>query len=1046
MFTFPSFVAHCSAALLLLVSAPALAADWTYVDSSGERASLVPGSVFADSGGVLVQGALNGIPNSWLVARYDNSLNLQWVRSDWSDTYRTVVALPDGGFIAPGYPVSRLDRNGGTIWMQNFSADTSLLGTDADSGMWLRNGKGLVRIASDGTFVEFPWQVPSGAGAVDPANATLFIVRPAALTPVLVPLAILRYDRKGAQTPVWQTLDLSVNLQFVTLSDQKNLYAEGNDTSGLYALSLSPNGTIRWEHHYPNGAQLLIAHAAFADGAMVTLDQAGKLYRIANDGTLSFTLQVGSGPTCVAPCSARIRTTANGDAIVLISGAQSQLVRVDAAGNIVSSQTMTGSTSSDFAVLADGSVLVAASPMLHVDRAGNPLPLPSVVNIVDAGTKLVTYLYKPVVAQSADGAVYFFSTSNASKITWLSKLSPSGALLWKQRIDPAYVSSELTLGGDLACWGSGVAIECHATDSGLRVFVNETGRDLSQLVFLDDGSILAHTTRFGTKDALLALDKSGAVIRNVGLGHEFHGTSAMSRNGTLVATERGPDAYASVWDRYGKLLYTATAPPGSADYSYSALGVDGDGSALTTSQSYLSALSPAGDTRWVQPLSGYPSFGLDRIANGDAFLWSLDASVYPSAPLHLEQRAMRDGKLERQVDLPPRRYFPPQFQASATAKLDPTGALILYSDPGPFATATSVLSSVDAHPIHRVIEPTYPGPYGFGPGFTAMSDDGTLRTLWNTIDPVGVSNVRARATANANVTAMTIRIDQPGLDGAWYPAYEGGQGFTFDYIASANTVFMPWFTFGRDRANDPSGLRWYTLQGGGITPGATSADLVIAVSDPGVFASGSVTGKQVGTAHLAFTDCSNGLLDYQFNADTNSGAHGAISLTRLTPSTAPCLLAGNVTVPAQNPNAAASGFDARQGGSWYDPATGGQGLEMTIIPAGGGSNGLVFAAWFTFDPSGQSDDPAHQHWFTLQGDLATATNGKVVLPIYRIIGGSFDGAPTQNFSLVGHATLSMQSCDSAQLDYQFEISEVAHAFGGLSGTSHLSKIGGCAAQ
>jgi hypothetical protein len=121
-------------------------------------------------------------------------------------------------------------------------------------------------------------------------------------------------------------------------------------------------------------------------------------------------------------------------------------------------------------------------------------------------------------------------------------------------------------------------------------------------------------------------------------------------------------------------------------------------------------------------------------------------------------------------------------------------------------------------------------------------------------------------------------------------------------------------------------------------------------------------------------------------------------------------------------------------------------LQLTIIPAGNGWNGLVFGAWFTFDPAGQSDDPIHQHWFTLQGDLANATNGNVTLPLYRIIGGPFDGAPTQNFSQVGHATLTMQACDSAQLDYQFDASEAAHAFAGLAGTSHLVKIGGCSAQ
>jgi hypothetical protein len=38
----------------------------------------------------------------------------------------------------------------------------------------------------------------------------------------------------------------------------------------------------------------------------------------------------------------------------------------------------------------------------------------------------------------------------------------------------------------------------------------------------------------------------------------------------------------------------------------------------------------------------------------------------------------------------------------------------------------------------------------------------------------------------------------------------------------------------------------------------------------------------------------------------------------------------------------------------------------------------------------------------------------------------------------------MQGCDTAQLDYQFDSTTVAHAFNGLGGAIHLVKIGGCA--
>jgi hypothetical protein len=304
------------------------------------------------------------------------------------------------------------------------------------------------------------------------------------------------------------------------------------------------------------------------------------------------------------------------------------------------------------------------------------------------------------------------------------------------------------------------------------------------------------------------------------------------------------------------------------------------------------------------------------------------------------------------------------------------------------------------------------------------------------------------ALKNAGGAPPQIRLDQPGLDGAWYAPYESGQGFTLDYIAGAQTLFMPWFTYAPGNENgfqtvpDPAGLAWYALYGT-IAPGATSADLKIEAAEQGVFAAGIVGTHDVGTAHLSFSDCASGSLFYQFNGGTNNGAGGLITLTRLSPSTSPCVLA-NGSTPAQFSNPPVQGFDARQSGSWFDPATSGQGMELTIIPANENYAGLVFAAWFTFDPAGAMGDAAHQHWFTLEGDLAAASNGTVSVRIMRTLGGTFDAIATQNTLQVGHATLTMQGCDKARFDYQFDDSDVAHAFSGITGTMNLVKISGCA--
>jgi hypothetical protein len=418
-----------------------------------------------------------------------------------------------------------------------------------------------------------------------------------------------------------------------------------------------------------------------------------------------------------------------------------------------------------------------------------------------------------------------------------------------------------------------------------------------------------------------------------------------------------------------------------------------------------------------------------QVGGGNAQLLQ---SQFPDVPL-LRTISLADGTLLASVPLQnddpyPGLYFP---------RLDAATGLALFSS----SQHLAIVDPVTGKLVRRVAEICGSA---ICEGFSAaFSTDGTLRVVGGALDADAGQRVRVDAYAAANQPATTVRVDQPGIAGAWFPAYAGGQGFTLDYIAGANTIFMPWFTYSAETVVGPSGLAWYGLQGT-VAPGATSVDLDIATTDPGTFNSGSVGGHVVGHAKLTFGDCNFGWLKYKFDdVGYITGLQGLIALTRLSPSTAACALADGSSAPAQNTNAPANGFDARQGGSWFDPAAGGQGVEMTIVPPGDGSVGIVFVAWFTFDPAGQSDDALNQHWFTLQGDLSAASDGKVTLPIYRIIGGVLDAGATSNFAEVGHATLTMLACDTAQLDYRFDTTEVAHAFSGLAGSSHLIKIGGC---
>jgi CSLREA domain-containing protein len=104
-------------------------------------------------------------------------------------------------------------------------------------------------------------------------------------------------------------------------------------------------------------------------------------------------------------------------------------------------------------------------------------------------------------------------------------------------------------------------------------------------------------------------------------------------------------------------------------------------------------------------------------------------------------------------------------------------------------------------------------------------------------------------------------------------------------------------------------------------------------------------------------------------------------------------------------------------GSWYEPATSGQGFEVEIYAdmlAPG--SGLAFVSWFTFDAIGGAAD--RQRWYTMSGPVI---KGQPVanLAIYENTNGSFNAPPITNANAVGTATLSFDTCMSGVVSYNF---------------------------
>ncbi|HKU88029.1 MAG TPA: hypothetical protein VJV77_16965 [Casimicrobiaceae bacterium] len=105
-------------------------------------------------------------------------------------------------------------------------------------------------------------------------------------------------------------------------------------------------------------------------------------------------------------------------------------------------------------------------------------------------------------------------------------------------------------------------------------------------------------------------------------------------------------------------------------------------------------------------------------------------------------------------------------------------------------------------------------------------------------------------------------------------------------------------------------------------------------------------------------------------------------------------------------------------GSWFEPATSGQGIEVEFFPnlvAQG--TAFVQGAWFTFDvtPAGGAD---RQRWYTFSGNGQSGA-ANVPVAIFRNVGGNFNAPPVTSATAVGTGTLSFSDCANGAFAYTF---------------------------
>lgn len=111
-------------------------------------------------------------------------------------------------------------------------------------------------------------------------------------------------------------------------------------------------------------------------------------------------------------------------------------------------------------------------------------------------------------------------------------------------------------------------------------------------------------------------------------------------------------------------------------------------------------------------------------------------------------------------------------------------------------------------------------------------------------------------------------------------------------------------------------------------------------------------------------------------------------------------------------------FDANQfalTGSWYNPITSGQGVQVVVYPDHSGTGiGLLAGSWFTYDADG------NQQWLVLQGDLTRAHGSTYDLPVGQATGGNFASPPIVAASIIGTASITFHDCTHFSLTFSLD--------------------------
>ena len=1059
----------CAAAVFVAASAAA-GERWRHVEPQESRA-IRPNEFLLGADDALWVLSDDG------VRRFDASGAVTGVLPTTGRSYASGMPLADGGTVLrekdPGCGFTRVDATLRERWRRQFSdLNSCVFAASANGALWVsQGGEDLYRVGDDGRTAAHvrPLQPPSLLAAMPDGSVAIVNVE---IEPARS--RVIRYSRDGVH--LWTFVrDGAVFSSIATAADgtitaSGVIPAPGLASGKVVVRRINASGTPGNEYISTTAdpesrTEAIVAADGSSSVLAVSLRGSTDVYaayRFDAGGRFLWRSELCPGVVSAGYTPSIVPLPGDGLAVACGRPEGGRYERYDATGHLAASAPLTPS-STRLRLRADGRLQamgggasVAVVPSLFVlDLDGRTVDAP--VPTAAPARELLDARY------TDDGAGYLLSrvreyAGNAEHAV-LARLNADGSTAWRREIAMTAISQRIRIAGGQPCvtgareprspWTpppfptplpeSNVFITCLAAADGSERWSKSFPGDIAEQWFggLADGGVM-RVRSTNTAHEVIRYDSAGnETARTANNGGAW--SAAIDASGVVALGVRHAqgDWYLMRYEPDGQghaINVTNTSIP------FEVLDAKGDVVLIVRQGSRFSlwSYSPEGRLLWqheLPPAVGPIGTRVTRVGDS-VYVAAVDPQFFSFVSfLRASRLRALDGGVvwettttAGQVDDP--FLHPPAFAVSDRQ------AVLVHEDRHRLR-----LLRHDVRDGHVIGEEIVPCGLYCGPSRDAALDaDGAVRVALSLAD--AAHGLAAAMVALDDTSALAaVRLDQPGLAGAWWAPYMNGQGFVVDWLPASRTWFMPWFTFTVFDGNELSAQRWFAVAGQ-VPADATQAQLPILATTNGTFdAGGGTTSRQVGTATLRFTDCNNGTLQYAFDDDNglgNDAVAGTIKLSRLSPATQDCVLADGTVQP--HAAAPANGFDARMSGSWFEEATSGQGLQFTVQPGG-----IFFAPWFTFDPAGTSEDgdPGRQRWYSLQGSLANAQGGRVELVIAQALGGAFDRTPTNDQFAVGSATLTMKACDRATLDYRFDASEAAGDMSGRTGTIELTKIGGC---